>query len=225
MDFDTIFTNYYTLYRAESQTPASTDDEYTIALRLVNDAVQRWANYDGTFWKELFTNLTDASDGDKTTVAAQKEYDCPTDFREAGGFVTITNSNNATTNIPIINVQDAQFKDAESSYAYFYGNPKDGYKVYINPAPTVTGQTINYVYYKKHSTYTTGTDTTEVPNAWFLVHHALANRFRASRNWSAYQTAKRDAEDILMTMKLDNDSGNWANPPQVRDTSGSVWGV
>ena len=53
--YSDIFTAYYTLYRSEATVPASTDDEYTIGLRFANEAISRWANYDSTYWKELFT--------------------------------------------------------------------------------------------------------------------------------------------------------------------------
>ena len=41
MTFDDVFNAFYRLYRAEAEVPASTDDEYTIAMELANEAIRR----------------------------------------------------------------------------------------------------------------------------------------------------------------------------------------
>lgn len=228
MDLDALFESYYTLYRAESQTPASTDDEYVIFTRFANDAIRRHARYDDTYWQEFFTNIIDAADGDKTITTSDTTYAAPTDFKEAGGFLKLRDSatNNVISRIPIVDVQDDQFRSDNAKFCYFTGNPADGYVLHLNVAPSAaeSGAVLDYVYYKKPSELSSGTDKTEMKEPDFIVHHALSNRFRASRNWSAYQTAKRDAEDILKTMQLNNNSGTWANPWKVPDRSGSSWG-
>jgi len=297
--YDEIFSMMYTLYRAEATVPvgeglASTawDDEYVIGMRLANEAIQRWANYDGVYWKELFdTNQSDGS-GTQTITTGTTTYSAPTNMREAGGFVKVKDSSgNTVQSYPIIEPQEAQFRDDNGTYCYFTTSPHyystgtasqstttitgsgttwtsamvgmefvfatgesatitafgsttsltasvsqtvasttynintSGYKLHLNPAPTATinGYDIDYVYYKKPTELTTGLSRTECPNGMFLVHRMLANRFRASRN-PYYSSALRDAEDALSIMKLDNDSGNWANPWKLADNSGSVWG-
>jgi hypothetical protein len=227
MNFDDLFSEYYTLYRAEATVPDSDDDEYTIAMRFVNNALNRWANYDATYWKELFeTNKVDGS-GDQTIVTSQTDYAAPDNMREAGGSVKILDSsNNVVQRYGIIEPQEAQFRIEQSTYAYFTGDPSNGFTLHLNPAPTssLSGNQIDYVYYKNPTEFTTGTDVAECPNSRFLVQHALSNRFRASRNWTGYQTALRDAEEALKNMKQDNDSGTWANPWKVADNSGTIWG-
>ena len=228
MDFNTIFANYYTLYRGESETPSSTDDEFTIGLRLANTAISRWANVDGVYWKELFSTLQSAATGTKTIATGDTTYTAPTDMREAGGYIKILDGNgDEKTRYPIIEPQEAQFKDANSTYAYFTGNPTSGFTLNLNPAPTsdLNGLSIDYVYYKKATEFTTGTSTTEMANPGFIVHHMLANRFRVSRNYGGYQTAQRDAEEALKNMQQDNMSGTWANPWSLADNSGSIWGL
>lgn len=223
MNFDAIFTAYYTQYRAEQTPPASTDPEYTIALRFANDAIHRWANYDGVYWKELH-----ATDTSKTVLAATTTYAAPTNFKEAGGFVKLKNSDGKTVSrIPIVEPQEAQFKNENSSFCYFTGSPVSGYSLELNRTPSASdvGLTIEYNYYKKPTDFAIGTSITEVPIPDFIIYHMLAHRFRASRNWSAYQTAKRDAEDLLKIMQMDNNSGSWANPWKLADNSGSSWGA
>lgn len=229
MDFDTIFASYYTQYRAEDTVPASSDPEYTIALQFANDAVRRWANYDATYWKELFENVQDAADGDKTLTTGDKTYSAPTNFKEAGGFIKIRQSGtlNLQQQLPIVDPQEVQFMGDTAHFCYFTGDVANGFVLNFNTAPdsSLNGSVLDYVYYKKPTEFSTGTDESEMSIPDFIVYHMLAHRFRASRNWSAYQTSKRDAEDSLRTMKMDNDSGNWANPWKVPDRSGSVWGA
>lgn len=227
MDFDTLFAAYYVQYRTEADAPVSTDDEYTIGLSLANEAVNRWANYDNTYWKELFTTAqTNSTGGSLTIVSGTKTYAAPTAMREAGGFISILDSDgNTVSRYPIIEPHEAQFKGNLSKYAFFTGNPNSGFTLHLNPVPdsSINGMDIDYVYYKKPTTFTTGTDKPEMSQPYFIVHRMLANRFRGSRN-PYYQSAKSDAEDILRTMQLENNSGSWANPWSLTDNSGSKWG-
>lgn len=224
--FDNIFTAFYTLYRAEATVPSSSDDEYTIAMRFANEAVARWATYDNTYWRNLFTTAQTNSTGGVVTITdGTATYAAPTAFKEAGGFIKIKNSAGTTVlTYPIIEPQDAQFRNDNSKYAYFTTAAGGSATLHLNPTPSgMTGQLIDYVYYKKPTEFTTGADTTECPNVEFIVHRMLGMRFRASRN-PYYQSAMDDAEDALHIMKMDNDSGSWGDPWKVPDRSGSSWG-
>lgn len=231
MTYDNIFEALYTLYRAESDTPASTDDEYTICLRLANEAINRWSNYDGVYWKELFTTLQDSAQVSPalvtTLTASTTAYVAPSDMKEAGGLMRVRNADGKTVRTyRIVNPEEVQFKSDSASYVYFTGNPTTGFTMHLSQAPdtSVIGLEFDYVYYKKPTEFTTGTDKTEMANPYFIVHRALAQRFRASRNTVGYQTAMRDAEDALKVMKMDNDSGTWDNPWSLTDNSGTVFG-
>lgn len=225
MTFSEIFTAYYTLYRGSATIPASTESEYTIGMRLANEAINRWATYDNTYWQELYT--TPALSGDSSTVVTgTTEYDVPEDFQSAGGHIKLLDSdNNVFQTYPILEPQEVQFKSTEGNYAYFTGSPSEGYVLHLNPTPTSTqnGKTIDYVYYKTPTEFTTGTDVTEMSDPYYIVHRMLANRYRASRN-PYYEDALRDAENALGMMKMRNDSGTWANPYSVADRSGTIFG-
>lgn len=227
MTYSEIFAAYYSQYRAEATIPVAADDEFIIGMRLANEAVNRWANYDNTYWKELFTTAQTTSTGGVVTVTTGvKTYAAPTAFREAGGFVKILNSSGTTVrSYPILDPQDAQFRSDTATYAYFTGSPGSGFTLRLNPAPdaSVNGLRIDYVYYKLPTIFAAGTDVSEMSQPYFIVHRMLANRFRASRN-PYYQDAVADAEDILKTMQMDNNSGSWANPFSVQDRSGAQFG-
>lgn len=224
MNFDSIFQAFWTQYRADSEVPGEDEDEYIIGLRLANEAINHWKTFDATYWKELFTSFQDAEGGQLVTGVTQ--YDAPEDFAEAGGFIKVKNSDGKTIQkYPIIEPQDAQFKGDNDTYAYFSGNPSDGYVLNLSPAPTsnLNGLDYDYIYYRNPTEFSSGSDITEMSNPYFIVHRMLANRFRASRN-PFYDDALRDAENALAKMKMDNDSGTWANPWSLTDRSGSVFG-
>lgn len=227
MDFDSIFASYYTLYRTEATVPASTDDEYIIALSLANEAIRRWAQYDNTFWKELFTSLSLNGEGE-TVSAGTTDYDAPDDMKAYGGVIRILDANgNIVRRYRLYEPQDVQFKTQLSQFAYFTGDATNGFTLHLNPAPdtAIDGFTLDYDYYKKPTQFTNGgTEITEMSEPDFVVHRMLANRFRGSRN-PYYDSAIRDSEDLLKTMQLTNNSGNWANPWSVADNSGSVFGA
>jgi hypothetical protein len=225
MTADELFTAYYSQYRNEATIPATTDDEYIIFQELANEAINRWANYDGTYWKELFTTLTQA--GETITIqTGVSDYDAPDDFKEAGGFVKIKDANgNTVRTYAIQEPQEVQFLTDSSQYCYFTGDPSNGYTLHLNPAPdsAINGMSMDYDYYKLPTTFSGTSDVSEMSQPYFIVHRALWSRFRGSRNPFSDE-AKSDAEDILKTMQLDNNSGSWANPWSLADNSGSTWG-
>lgn len=227
MDYTAIFEAYYVLYRAEATVPTSSEDEYLVGIPLANEAINRWSNYDNTMWQGLFQTLQVSGDGDLTIVAGQTEYATPEDMKQPGGKIRIYDDTGATlARIPIINPEEVQFKADTATYAYFIGDPNNGFTLNINPAPLSTwdGQNMNYVYYKKPTLITTGADLVDMPDPYFIVHRMLANRFRSSRN-PYYASAKSDAEDSLRTMQLANNSGTWSNPWSLPDNSGTTWGM
>lgn len=225
MTFNQIFTAYYSLFRADSDVPTSSDDEYTVGMRLANEAISAW-NASDSFWKELYTTNQIDGSGAQVIVTGQTTYSAPTNFVSAGGFVRVKNSSGVDMAVyPIIEPQEVQFKDSNSNYCYFMGNAVDGVDLKINPAPTSTlnGLDIDYVYYKSPTLFTTGTDVTEMANPYYIVHRMLANQFRASRN-PYYASAITNADEALKLMQQDNYAGNWSEPPTMGDTSGTVWG-
>ena len=226
MNYDAIFSAYYQQYRADSDVPTSADDEYTVGLSLANEAINRWENYDGNYWRELFETHQANGTGTQTVTTGTTSYTAPTNFKEAGGFIkVVTASGGLKKAYPIINVEQVQSQNDSAVYCYFKGNPKDGYTFNLNPAPTaeLNGLDIDFTYYKKPTLFTIGTDVTELADPYFIVHRMLASQFRAARN-PYYSSAKADSENALKQMKMDNDSGTWTNPWAVADRSGSVFG-
>lgn len=228
MTQDEIFTAYYTLYRVEADIPNNEDDEYKVFVGLGNEAVNRWSNYDNTFWKELWNTLQISGDGDLTLESGTNEYECPVDMRIAGGKIRIFDEGGHTRmRIPIVEPQEAQFQSDTAFYAFFTGDPNNGFTLNINGDITeeMDGLNMNYVYYKKPTLFAVenGNILPQMSQPYFIVHRALANRFRGSRN-PYYQSAKNDAEDVLKTMQMENNSGTWDNPWKLADNSSGRFG-
>ena len=226
MTYEEIFAAYYVLYRTEAETPNSADDEYIIGMSLANEAVNRWANYDNTMWTELYSTLSRAEDG-AMVVAAKTDYETPDDMRKVGGHVYVRDANGGLVHrYKIIQPEEVQFQSDEASYAYFIGDPNNGFTMNVNPLPpeSLRGLRFDYVYYRKPIKLTKGTDLVDMSQPYFVVHRMLANRFRGSRN-PFYQSAKNDAEDVLKTMKLEQVTGSWGDPWSLPDRSGSQWGA
>lgn len=230
MDLDLLFKQYYFQYRTEADTPASTDDEYIIFTSLANEAINRWCNYDNTFWKELFDTAQTDGTAQLTVAANTVTYSAPTNMKSSGGFLKLYSLVNGVyttqVRIPIIEPQDAQFQSDLAPYCYFTSNPNTGFTLHLNPEPISSwvGLKMDYIYYKNPTLLSIGSDTTEMSEPYFIIHRALANRFRGSRN-PYYTSAKNDAEDVLKTMQMTNNSGNWSDPWKLADNSGSQWGV
>ncbi|MDE2107441.1 MAG: hypothetical protein KGL39_60150 [Patescibacteria group bacterium] len=225
MDYDSIFAAYYPLYVPQSEIPPSTDEEYKIGIVLANEAINHWAHYDGTMWKELFQTLQVEQDGDLVTTSAS-DYACPTNMAQPGGYLRLFDSNGTTQKrIKIVEPNEAQFMSDTAEYCYFTVDPKNGWTMHLNPAPVneVVGLNMDYIYYKKPTQITKGSDMPDMSNPYFIVHRMLANRYRSSRN-PYYGVAKDDAENALRIMQLENNVGTWANPWSVQDNTGSNWG-
>lgn len=224
MDTEDLFAAYWTLYRGEAEVPATTDPEYTIALNLFKEGVNHWETYDGTVWKELYAHFKDEEG--TTVTTGTTDYDAPANFKKAEGDVRVLDTNDKTqARYKVIDIREVQFKADGANYAYFSGNPKDGYVLHLSPAPTsaLSGMRIDYPYIKRATELVGASDVPEMSDPYFLVHRALANRFRATRN-PYTDDAKQDAENSLGKMKVDNDGGSVGDPPSQKDHSGSAWG-
>lgn len=217
MNFSDIFSTYYIEFRADSDVPDITDPEYLMALRFANVAINKWKQVDGVLWNELWTTRADADDGDSTIVAGQLDYAAPDDFVYPGGYIRLGGVDQSSQTLQIYSPEEAQ--TMRGTFAYFLGNPADGYTLRLsNVADNLAGLAIDYDYYRAPTLMTSGTDIPDMADPYFIVNSMLADRFRGARNFPAYQTAKRDADQALQSMITRNSMGTPTRGWTIRDT-------
>jgi hypothetical protein len=181
----------------------------------MNVAISIWEKEEGVLWKELYTTLSAAADGDKTTTAADYTYDCPTDFVFVVGFVR-TVSNGTSTYYRVIQPNQVSLMDDTSGkWCYFTGNTSTGYDLNFNPGLTLTtGDTIAYEYYKTASAVSTGTDKFEMSDPMFAVYYALAELKKDEGDTSGFTVAtqKLEAMKTLNNMTAEYNEETFLNP-------------
>lgn len=226
MTYQEIFNEYYALYRAEAESPGPEDEEFRVGITLANEAIARWENYDNTMWNELFTGIIQENQSIILTEATT--YPLPNNYRHSGGSVQVVDENGGVIKqYQMKEPQEKQFIGGMGTYSYITGNPRVGYQIRLSNVPeeAIRGKRLDMIYYSKPITISNGSSRPEMKNPRFIVHRMLAQRFRASRNWTGFETANRDAEDALRQMQLENNAGTWNNAWQQKDHSGTSWGL
>jgi hypothetical protein len=212
------------LYQGDTDVPTS-GDEYDLRTELLSDAIDTWSNEEGILWFELWTMLSDSATGDKTITAANRDYDCPTDFKFPGGIVTI-NDGTATTRVEVIPMQNVGlYGDSDVTKCYFTGNAKVGHSIHFLFQPTV-GATIEYPYYKTPFKPTSGSDVIEMSDPTFAIQSALQIMLEHSGAGDRANLALAKASAKLQGMRTANMMPTWFGENSVpdRDYSNGVRG-
>jgi hypothetical protein len=207
-----IIDQIYALYEGDNDLWETDSDEYLVTRRFLNAGVNRWRYYERTDWKELFTDLADATTGSKVTVEDTYNYAAPTNFVRPTSYVKI-----GTTLFKTIKPPQAIVYQADGNtdaWCYFYGSEKDGFQLKINPLYALTaGNQIDYSYYRTPTEFTATTSVTEMSDPYFLVYYAL---YRLYKNDSeSFQDEFTNAESRLEQMKVDNIAGVENTPDEI----------
>ena len=184
------------LYEQDSTPPTVGSDDYTVWTGLLNIAISIWENEEGVLWRELYTTLADAADGDKTITASKWDYDCPSNFNFVVGKVRLVSPSGVSTYYEVLPTSDVSLYDDNSGqWCYFTGNASTGYKLHFNPDLTLTtGYTIVYEYYKTATKLSSGTDTFEMADPMFAVFYALSELKKDEGDTSALSIATQKLE-------------------------------
>lgn len=220
-DLDDFISYVNTLYNSSSTPPSSGEEDYLVWTSLANVSVNVWENEEGMLWNELFVKLVDAPDGTKTTSANTYSYSCPTLFRfPVGGYVWI---GTGASKIPykIIKAEEKHLHENDlGNWCYFLmdGSPT----LEFNPNITILGsQTINYEYYKKASSLSTGTDTFEMSDPMFAVYYTLAELKKEEGNSGELAITSQKLEG----MKTRNMMPSWYGNQQFINQTEPGFGV
>ena len=196
-----------TLLELDSSPPTSGDEDYTVWMNLLNVAINLWENEEGVLWKELFADLTTASDGEKTTVAGQYAYDLPTNFKFLNSGIVWVDD----TPFTVIKIEDLQLYDQNlGNWVYFTQTHMN-----FNPNLTITGgSTIKYNYYKDATALSTGASTFEMSDPMFAVYYAVAELTKEEGNAQALtiSTQKLEAMKTKNEMTAIHQENSITNP-------------
>ena len=215
----------YSLYETDTDGWGTGDDEYLAARKYCNVAISRWEKYDNTVWRELWTKLSDASDGDTSLTAGTYAYDCPSDFIRSSSWVRTGDTPTFWQVIDPSELADHDLSNDTSNFCYFTGNPADGYDLNFNPNVTLTtGDTIYYEYYKTASLFSATTSTTEMSDPYFIIYYVLARFLK--NDGEDYEEEANQADDLLENMRVMNMSGfaHIPNPIQEAISGNSGFG-
>jgi len=218
----------YTAIEADTTDWGTSDDEYLAGRRFCNEGINKWetaiiettGSQMPVRWRELWTKLSDASDGTKTITAGTTSYATPTNFVLPSSYVRTVSSSGVSSFYEVYPPEKVSMLSNSYGYwCYFVGNQKDGFTLNFNPRLTnlKTGDTINYEYYKSATTFTTTTSKTEMADDYFLVHHVLA-QFYKDEDLDLYKVHRDISNAKLDQMISNNQLGYWNVESTVDET-------
>jgi hypothetical protein len=218
------FASYYTKFRGDATIPDTTDPEWAIFVQYANDAVADWRHTDGVLWNELY-NTAKNSDAQLTITSTASTYNAPSDMDFPGGYIKAYSSgSSAYSLVPLIEPYEAQNQSSLSNFAYFTGDPNNGFLLnYTVSGQPTTSMTIDYPYYKLPATLANPNDTPEMRDPTYIVWYALRERFINSRN-SLWQKADENLTKVLQQMVIRNAMGTNFNGWTVQDSQSGGFG-
>lgn len=214
----------HALYEGDTSYPVSGSEDWNFRLKLINDAIDEWAYNEGVYWKELFKNLADATDGDKSATKGTEIYNAPTDFRFISSFVKITDSNGSKTIYRMIRPDEVikiQQTDSSAKVFYITGKPT-AYK--INILNDVTG-TITYSYYKTPASLSATTDVPEMSNPMYIVYSVLAKLYELDNRNDLMVKYSQLAKGAMDQMIIENETKSFYNPDEIPDLDYELYGA
>lgn len=203
------------LYDNDTVTPDSSDEDFETRTALLNTAIRVWEKEEQ--WRELLKSSEDLL-VPMVTVAGTRSYNLPTDFNQIVGYVRLSDGTTYTY-VPQKDPTSAQLYDNSpgANYYYIMGNPRDGYKLILSPTPSTAGLTIKFEYYKKASSLSLTTDSSECPDPMFLVYYALSKLFDSDGASLKSQKAFLEMSSRLQNMVNQNVLGGWFQDTAIED--------
>lgn len=209
------------LYEGNNTTPGATTSDYLSRRGLLNAGIVVWSKEEK--WRELYANLSDATDGTKTTTAGTSAYTAPTNFVDPVGYLRI-----GTTYYPCFPPEKFQMIRTSDSSTYFYyvtGNVSAGFKVNIHPAPTGTGDTIIYEYFKAATELSATSTVFEMSDPYFAIYFALSKLYEQDGLSGEAIKAYQEAISRLERMKEINASMPFYQSNEIPDGDWDSRGV
>lgn len=226
MTVDQILQQIHRTYELNADYPASGEDDYALRLGLVNDAITKWSQQESVLWRELYTSLSAASTGTKTTTINVSSYATPTDFASISSFPKITSATGSLYYPFAKNDEVMNLLRDSSSKQFFYISGKPGaYKINFNPAASATGNTISYDYYKTPAVMTSGSDVPEMSRPLYIVYDVLASLYEGDIRTDMVTKYLQLAKGVMDEMIVLNEVPPSFNSDQIDDLDYKLSGV
>lgn len=168
---DDILKQVHRIYEGDIDYLEFADDETQLQFSHLKDGIEEWIRRFPEY-REVFADLTSASDGDKVTTTATI-YNCPTNFVRPVNIVKI--GEKYLNYVPPEKIALKLQENTGSEWFAITGRP-GAYKLRINPAPS-TGSTIAYDYWKSATVPTLATSVVEVSRPFFITSYILNKLF------------------------------------------------
>lgn len=225
LSLDELQTEIHVLVSNDSDTPSSSDDDYTIRKSLINQAILAWEGEREVQWRDLWT--TETSGG--TVAAGTTSYAVSaTDFKFPGGYIILDDGTNQQK-IKVIPPRQAQKYTSDVKLAYFTGNPKDGWTVNLLWTPATgdgtVGSTIKYDYFKYATKLDSGSDVSEISDPMFIVYYVAAELKRMEDDFNSFSALQAKAANALQQMRIANNVGYLHEDFTMEDDSLEEYGI
>lgn len=224
MDEANIQQHIHALYEKNTSYPASTSEDYLVRRQLINDSIDKWggyANAENIKWRQLYTTATIA-------LTTATTYTLPANFIEFSSFFkSVGTGDTYYSYITPDNVLNQQRRDTSRPYFFVTGYPGN-YVLNINPAPSLTGWTSSYSYYKTPTLMTTPTDISEIPKPYFIIYNVLSTLFEEERPDLSNKYLQM-AADLMKAMGIENELSPALHtsemPSLTTGVNNLVWGT
>ncbi len=169
------------------------NEDQKVRLALVNDKINMWENENGILWRELYTTVSDTLDSNGSFNLTN--FILPANRLEIGSDYYEYIS-------PELLQEQQKFNSNAKVYTVTGGVSDKTLTVYPNPGPV--GFSLRY--YKKATTYLTGTETTELEmsDPYFVIYSVVAELYLDDGDTEKSSVAIQIATQKLEGMKSKN---------------------
>ena len=173
MTVDDIQKQIHVMYEGDVDAPANTSDEdYQIRLRLINQAIAEWEAVPNVLWRELVKVIVTTCQTDEENMS----LDLPADFAKMySGYITIADQK--IQEVPIEYVTAKIGEDSIEPFFYVTGNSAQGYKANFINLDACEGAIISYSDIKQAEAMNTPTDVPELSDPTYIIHRVVAELF------------------------------------------------
>lgn len=219
MLISTAIQQVHLISQGNTDYPSSGEDDYSLSLALLNNAINIWENQEGIDWAELFNTETGTITSGDFDISLSSNFKRPAGQLKIGGLLYNFNSPN----------EQHLTQQIDSSYKHFTVTGIQGSKVlniYPTPGSDIDGATFYLPKYRFATTYSTGveTDHIDMSDPYFAIHYAIG-QIKLEDDPTGAGVHQQIANQKLSAMRIANDSKPIGSIENNHDLTYSGFGV